>query len=44
MRILGARNLITASEKQFTIGKAILPFFFLIEFYLKRTEEIKYND
>jgi len=44
MRILGARDFITASGKQFKNRKAILPFFFLIEFYLKRTEKIKYND
>jgi len=44
MKILGARNCITASEKQFKYWKAILPLFFLIEFYLKRTKEIKYND
>ena len=34
----------TALEKQFRFKKSGLPVFFLIEFYLKWAEEIKYAD
>jgi len=44
MRIFRGGNFVTASGKQFNLIKAMLPLFFLIEFYLKGAKEIKYNN
>lgn len=38
------KDIITAWFKQFRVKLLVLPLFFLIEFYLKRAKEIKYNN